>query len=102
MRHAELSTPDQGSNPGPPPWEHGVLPTGPPGKSLLMLFSQEIFNARTQDPSGAPKISFHISTVESFIKIAFVMSLVIRRCLAGVSLFSSEKNKELRLGKQEA
>ena len=26
--------PDQGSNPGPLHWEHGVLATGPPGKSL--------------------------------------------------------------------
>ena len=25
--------PDQGSNPGPLPWELGVLTTGPPGKS---------------------------------------------------------------------
>ena len=27
-----------GSNPGPLHWEHGVLPTGPPGKSLFFLF----------------------------------------------------------------
>ena len=26
--------PDQGSNPDPLHWEHGVLATGPPGKSL--------------------------------------------------------------------
>ena len=30
--------PDQGSNLGPLPWEHGVLATGPPGKSLCFLF----------------------------------------------------------------
>lgn len=70
-------------------------------KIVLILFSQEIFNARTQAPQGAPKTPFHISTVESFIKIAFVISVFGRRCLAKVSLFSSEKNKELRLGKQE-
>lgn len=62
-----------------------------------MLFSQEIFSAR------APKISWvHISTVKSFIKTAFVMNLFTRRCLARVSLFSSEKNKELSLGNQES
>ena len=27
--------PEQGLNPGPLPWEHGVLATGPPAKSLL-------------------------------------------------------------------
>ena len=29
-----IQCPDRGSNPGPLHWEHGVLPTGPPGKSL--------------------------------------------------------------------
>ncbi|XP_059781364.1 rho GTPase-activating protein SYDE2 isoform X6 [Balaenoptera ricei] len=29
--------PDQGSNPGPLHWEHGVSATGPPGKSLYFL-----------------------------------------------------------------
>ena len=32
--HAGSSSPNQGSNPGPLHWEHEVLPTGPPGKSL--------------------------------------------------------------------
>lgn len=45
---------------------------------------------------------FYISTVESFIKTAFVISLFTRRCLARVILFSSEKNKELTLGRLEA
>ena len=27
-----------GSNPGPMPWGHGVLTTGPPGKSLRIFF----------------------------------------------------------------
>ena len=30
--------PDQGSNPGPLHWEHGVSATGPPGKSLMEDF----------------------------------------------------------------
>ena len=30
--------PDQGSNPGPLHWEHGVLATGPPGQSLTRVF----------------------------------------------------------------
>ena len=30
----EISYPDQGSNPDPLHWEHGVLATGSPGKSL--------------------------------------------------------------------
>ena len=29
-----IVVPNQGSNPGPLHWEHRVLPTGPPGKSL--------------------------------------------------------------------
>ena len=32
-----IQLPDQGSNPGPPHWEHGVLATGPPGKSLCFF-----------------------------------------------------------------
>lgn len=31
--------PEQGSNSGPLRWEHGVLPSGPPGKSLRGLVS---------------------------------------------------------------
>ena len=34
-----IQFPDQGSNPGPLHWEHGVLPTGPPGKSLFKSFA---------------------------------------------------------------
>ena len=34
MRHAESWFPDQGSNPCPLQWKHGVLATGLPGKSL--------------------------------------------------------------------
>ena len=33
-----IQFPNQGSNPGSLHWEHGVLATGPPGKSLLFLF----------------------------------------------------------------
>ena len=33
MRTCGILFPDQGSNPGPLHWEHGVLATGPPGKS---------------------------------------------------------------------
>ena len=32
-----IQFPDQGSNPGPLHWECGVLPTGPPGKSLSVF-----------------------------------------------------------------
>ena len=36
LQHAcRIQFPDQGLNPGPLHWEHGVLPTGPPGKSLF-------------------------------------------------------------------
>ena len=34
---------DQASNPGPLHWEHAVLATGPPGKSLFHIIS-ETFN----------------------------------------------------------
>ena len=30
-----IQFPDQGLNPGPPHWEHRVLATGLPGKSLI-------------------------------------------------------------------
>ena len=33
-----IQFPDQGSNPGPRHWQHGVLATGPPGKSLTLHF----------------------------------------------------------------
>ena len=38
MRHAGSWLPNQGSNPYPLHWEHGVLTTGPPGKSLEAPF----------------------------------------------------------------
>ena len=34
----EIQFPDQGSNPGPLSWEHIILATGPPGKSLYPFF----------------------------------------------------------------
>ena len=34
-----ISFPDQGWNPGPLLWEHGVLATGPPGEVPCVLFS---------------------------------------------------------------
>ena len=34
-----IQFPDQGSNLGPLHWEHGVLVTAPPVKSLLVLFN---------------------------------------------------------------
>ena len=40
LRHAcGIQFPDQGSNPGPLPWERGVLSTAPPGKSLCSLLT---------------------------------------------------------------
>ena len=42
LRHAcGIQFPDQGSNPGPLHWEHGVLPIGPPGRSLKLILDQE-------------------------------------------------------------
>ena len=37
-RHVGSWFPNQGSNPCPMHWEHGVLTTGPPGKSLCVVF----------------------------------------------------------------
>ena len=34
MQNASSQFPNQGSNPRPQQWEHGVLTTGPPRKSL--------------------------------------------------------------------
>ena len=44
LRHAcGIQFPDQGSNPGPLHWEHGVLSTVPPGKSLIyFLIASEL------------------------------------------------------------
>ena len=36
-RHVGSQFPDQGIEPTPLPWEHGVLTTGPPGKSHLWI-----------------------------------------------------------------
>ena len=33
-----IQFPDQGSDPGPLHWEHRVLATRPPGKSLILYF----------------------------------------------------------------
>ena len=38
-RACRIQFPDQGLNPGPLHWEYGVLPTGPPGKSLCDIFN---------------------------------------------------------------
>ena len=38
-----IQFPDQGSNPGPLHWEHGILPTGPPGKSRRLLLDSPCF-----------------------------------------------------------
>ena len=38
VRHLGSHFPDQGLNPCPVQWKHGVLTTGPPGKSSTILF----------------------------------------------------------------
>ena len=38
LRHVGVQFSREGSNPGPPLWERGVLATGPPEKSLHLLF----------------------------------------------------------------
>ena len=42
--HVGSLFPDQGSNPGPWQWEHGVLTTGPPGNSLKSIFKKIFLN----------------------------------------------------------
>ena len=37
------SFPDQGANPYPLNWKHGVLATGPPRKSHTYLFNSTLF-----------------------------------------------------------
>ena len=41
----EIWFPDQGLNPDPLRWEHGVLATGPPGKSLNVTFCEDFFSS---------------------------------------------------------
>ena len=38
IQHAGSYFPNPRLNPCPPHWEHGILTTGPPGKSLCLLF----------------------------------------------------------------
>ena len=40
--HVGSLSPHQGSNPGPLHWEHGVLATGPPGKSPFFLLKPDL------------------------------------------------------------
>lgn len=63
---------------------------------VLMLFSQEIFSARTQVPVG----SFHLQLWNFFIKIAFVMNLHEKMLSRGQLIFIWKEH--LRLGKQKA
>ena len=46
-----IKFPDQGLNPGPLPWEHGVSATGPPGKSLFSHLDFEV-SCSTSPHSG--------------------------------------------------
>ena len=48
----KIQFPDQGLNPGPLYWKHGVLDTGPPGKSLTNChFGQVIFSLYVAESS---------------------------------------------------
>ena len=47
-----ISSPDQGTNPGPLYWEFRVLATGPPGKSLGFLLTGEKEEDGFQEPTG--------------------------------------------------
>ena len=64
-----IQFPDQGANPGPLHWEHGVLATGPPGKSPLFLIDKLYANLSESEscsgesdslqPQGLPGSSVH-------------------------------------------
>ena len=43
MRHVGSSFPNQGLNPCPLHWEHGVITTGAPGESLVLLISDVVW-----------------------------------------------------------
>ena len=58
----DLSFPNQGSNPCPLQWEHGVLTTGPPGKSLACTFYLS---------GGQVCHKPHTSTMSSFAVLPF-------------------------------
>ena len=45
-----IHIPDQGSNPGPLHWEHGVLATGPLGQSLTRIFDWGMNTRAGRDP----------------------------------------------------
>ena len=60
--------PEQGSNLSPLHWEHGVLATGPPGKSLyhfleISEFPTFFFKARKSCPSRNPE--GHVNPIEA-------------------------------------
>lgn len=69
--------PDQGLNPGPPHWEHGVLSTAPLGKSLNGFF----FNAMI-----APKEKWVLNLVS-------IDQLLSKRVVSIPSPFSHEGKK---------
>ena len=48
---------NQGSSPGPLHWERGVLPTGPPGKSLKLFFKKKKSYIGVKEP---PKIDLDV------------------------------------------
>ena len=53
----------EGSNPGPPHWEHGVLATGPPGKSHI-LFKQNVINIFPCQQRQIDLIILHINVAQ--------------------------------------
>ena len=54
---------DQGLNPGPLHWEHGILATGPPGKSPLLKLKTE-FKAFHRELPLAYKVMFKFLSMQ--------------------------------------
>ena len=58
MWHIGSQFPDQGSNLHPLPWEHGVLTTGPPGKSHLWILMSSCTESGVLYSSWFPTLTF--------------------------------------------
>ena len=57
VAECRIQFPDQGSNPGPLHWEHGVLTTGPPGKAPFFILLISTHMSTSLGPPGKSQLT---------------------------------------------